>query len=249
MPKKIINICLLASIGFLFSFKGSDFKAGQLKYARVQAAYQSNWGTLQALLRSKQVDPANFDLYLRTFKYEKAVELWVKNSHAKTYTLLKTIPVCAGSGALGPKRRQGDRQVPEGFYKIDFLQPYSDYHLALKVSYPNSSDRIKATAKDPGGDIMIHGNCVTIGCIPLQDAPIEEVYVLCVETMNRNRTVKADIYPCYFTSANNTMLARNFPQHAAFWSSLKKAYDHFELNHSLPKISTDKNGDYQVAAN
>ena len=247
MLKKIIKSCLLASIGLLFSFYDGNFKAQQLKSSRVKLAYQKNWVSLQALLKSTGVSATDFDLYLRSFKQEKSLEIWVKNSADQKYKLLKTLSVCATSGTLGPKRRQGDGQIPEGFYTIPSLQPYSNYHLALKVGYPNQSDRIKATAKDPGGDIMIHGNCVTIGCLPLQDEPVEELYVLCVETMNRNKTIHADIYPCKFTEKNSDLLAdKNFAENTAFWESLKKGYNYFELNHSLPKISTDKKGNYII---
>ena len=196
MFKKIINSCLLASMICFFSFHSEKdgFKTGQLKSSRFKAAYQKKWPALQQLLNAKHIDINNFDIYLRAFKYESQLELYVKNKDDKAFQLLKTIPVCAKSGVLGPKRRQGDGQVPEGFYEISSFNPYSSYHLSLKVGYPNKSDLIKATG-NPGGDIMIHGCCVTIGCIPLENEPIEEVYVLCVEAKNRNRMIRADIYP------------------------------------------------------
>ncbi|MEJ7677428.1 MAG: L,D-transpeptidase family protein [Segetibacter sp.] len=82
-------------------------------------------------------------------------------------------------GAIGPKRLQGDYQVPEGFYYINEFNPKSTYHLSLGINYPNASDRVLSDSIKPGGDIYIHGNCVTIGCIPLQNDQIEELYILC----------------------------------------------------------------------
>ena len=141
-----------------------------MKNKRVKAAYDHKWAGLQNLLTEKGVNKSRFELYTRVFKEENLLEAWVKSGNSGDYILLKTFSICAKSGVLGPKRRQGDGQVPEGFYEISSFQPQSSYHLALKVAYPNKSDRLKATSKDPGGDIMIHGNCVTIGCIPLAEA-------------------------------------------------------------------------------
>jgi murein L,D-transpeptidase YafK len=247
--KKIIKSGLLVCLGFLFSFQEGSFKAVQLKYSRVKTAYEKKWPVLKALLTSKNLQTDKFDLYLRAFKQDGLLEVWAKNKTDKQYQLLKTFPVCATSGALGPKRKQGDGQVPEGFYEIAAFQPHSNYHLALKVGYPNKSDRLKATGSDPGGDIMIHGNCVTIGCIPIQNEPIEELYVLCVEAKNRNSILYTDIYPFKFNEKNTTAINLNQNSETVLlWNSLKKAYDHFELNHTLPKITTDTKGNYTVVA-
>jgi len=86
-----------------------------------------------------------------------------------TYTLVKNYPICATSGLLSPKRRFGDEQVPEGF------NPQSNFQLSLHVSYPNAADRISGS-KQNLGDIFLDGNCVTIGCIPITDDEIKEVY-------------------------------------------------------------------------
>jgi murein L,D-transpeptidase YafK len=102
-------------------------------------------------------------VYLRSFKMEKELEVWVKNDEAESFKLYKTYNVCAGSGTFGPKRREGDKQIPEGFYYINEWKPNSNYHMALGLNYPNPSDLILSDQMKPGGDIYIHGNCVTIG--------------------------------------------------------------------------------------
>jgi murein L,D-transpeptidase YafK len=247
MFHKIINTCLLVCAGLLFSFQEPSFKAAQLKNSRVKAAYEKKWSSLKLLLTTNEIQTGNFDLYLRAFKNEAVVEAWVKNKEKNAYTLLRSFSICASSGKLGPKRKQGDNQVPEGFYEITAFQPQSSYHLALKVGYPNKSDRLKAPNGDPGGDIMIHGNCVTIGCIPIENEPIEELYVLCVEAKNRNAVIRTDIYPFKFGSkTEGLMRAQTDREILNLWSSLKTAYDCFEKNQRLPQILTDKKGNYII---
>lgn len=251
LNNKVIKLALLVSVIFSLSFQSSDdtFKKSQTKYKRVKTAYDKKWENLQKLLKEKGVESQNFELHLRGFKQEKQLEVWARSKGATKYELVKTIPICASSGGLGPKRKQGDGQVPEGFYEVSWFNPMSDYHLGLKINYPNSSDRIKATGKDPGGDIMIHGNCVTIGCIPLENEPIEELYVLCVESKNKKHSVGVSIYPCQLTKqkldALNTTYASD-SEKIQFWASLKKVYQFFEDNKYMPKIKVSKEGNYEL---
>ena len=86
-------------------------------------------------------------MYLRSFKYDKQLEIWVKSSAKEPYKLFKTYKVCQQSGAMGPKRVEGDYQVPEGFYYINEFNPNSNYHLSLGLNYPNASDRILSDEK------------------------------------------------------------------------------------------------------
>ena len=248
MKKKIINTCLLVILIACLSFKittENGFKAAQLNNKRVKKAYEKKWANLQTQLESKKIDKANFELYFRVFKLEKEFEVWAKNKADLKFTLLKKIAICASSGELGPKRKQGDYQVPEGFYEVATFNPNSNYYLAMKINYPNQSDRLKKTATDAGGDIMIHGNCVTIGCIPLEDGPIEDIYILAVEAKNRKLTTQLAIYPCRFNEKNNAMLLKNFDlEKNKFWETLKKPCAHFEKSNTLPKISVSKIGDY-----
>ncbi|MGZ3882714.1 MAG: L,D-transpeptidase family protein [Bacteroidia bacterium] len=248
--KPIINTAL-----FIFLLAGSplwaqnsSFKDAQLKNGRVKQAYATKWEPLAKELKAKSVDPANFDVFIRVFKLEKELELWVKNKSDKSYTFLKKIAVCASSGDLGPKRREGDRQVPEGMYEISVFNPASDYFLAVKVSYPNQSDRI--LAKGPtGGDIMIHGNCVTIGCIPLQDEPVKDLYLLCVEARNRKSPIRVEIYPCHLKEENLTKLKNAYPEEKVnFWNNLKTAYAYFEAHQQPVKYTIDKKGNYVFKA-
>jgi hypothetical protein len=117
-------------------------------------------------------------------KNEKRLEVWVAGS-GSGFSLLKTYPVLAASGALGPKLQEGDLQVPEGIYRIESLNPNSMFHLSLRVNYPNSFDRAKAAVdgrSNLGGDIMIHGNKCSIGCLAMGDPAAEELFVLAART-------------------------------------------------------------------
>ena len=103
-------------------------------------------------------------LLILAFKREATLEVWASDGEAQNYLLLKLFRICASSGEWGPKRRYGDGQVPEGFFEIDQFDPESAFYPSLWVSYRNRSDRVHGSRANPGGDIYVHGNCVTIGC-------------------------------------------------------------------------------------
>ena len=124
-------------------------------------------------------------------KAEKRLEVWVSGDGTK-FQLLTNYPIRAASGVLGPKLREGDRQVPEGLYRIELLNPNSLYHLSLRVNYPNDFDRRQAKAEGRtrlGGDIMIHGSDVSIGCLAMGDAAAEDLFVLAAETGLKNISI------------------------------------------------------------
>jgi hypothetical protein len=133
------------------------------------------------------------------FKQERLLEVWVAGVSGG-YRHLKTYPILAASGTLGPKLREGDRQVPEGVYRVESLNPNSAYHLSLRLNYPNEFDRTMAVADGRsalGGDIMIHGSDVSIGCVAVGDQAIEELFVLAAETGLSNIAVilaPSDLY-------------------------------------------------------
>jgi len=155
-----------------------------MKAPKVAVAYKEKWPEIKRKLCNMHIDTAAFRIFIRGFKSEKKLELWVSSKTNPVYQLYDVYPICASSGQPGPKRREGDGQVPEGFYSISVFNPYSNYYISLGINYPNQSDRILGDKNALGGAIMIHGNCVTIGCIPLTDDKIKEVYVLAVEAKN-----------------------------------------------------------------
>lgn len=229
-----------------FQLSAQTFKATQQKAARVKTAYSEKWEGLKADLKKKGISE-NFEMYLRVFKENKIVEVWLKSKGEREYKLFKTYNICASSGELGPKRKQGDGQVPEGFYSIAVFNPYSSYHLSLGVSYPNASDKIIGKG-NLGGDIMIHGNCVTIGCMPLTDTYIKEVYVLAVEARNNGQqTIQVHIFPTKMDEKGMDYLEEVNSSQLDFWKNLKTGYDYFEQKKQLPRVSVDKMGKYLIS--
>lgn len=113
-------------------------------------------------------------------KEPKEFRLYAANARGERWRMVKNFRVEAASGEDGPKLRSGDKQVPEGIYRIESLNPKSQFHVALRVSYPNAFDRARAEADgrtNLGGDIMIHGEAASIGCVALGNEPIEELFV------------------------------------------------------------------------
>jgi len=146
----------------------------------VRAAYARCWPLLAARLQARHLDPARLEVFFRLIKTHRALEVWARNQGDAAFLLLASYPLAATSGTLGPKRRAGDGQVPEGCYTIDRFNPRSRYHLSLGLDYPTPDDILATGLADPGGDIFLHGSDVTDGCLPLTDAGIEEVYLLAV---------------------------------------------------------------------
>ena len=130
------------------------------------------------------------EVTLVALKEEKLVEVYVKEGSWKR---VRTLPICAASGKMGPKLREGDFQVPEGVYEIPYLNPNSRFHLSLRVNYPNEFDRKMAQGStregDLGGDIMIHGECLSRGCIAVGNLLAEDIFVLVADAGVENTRV------------------------------------------------------------
>jgi murein L,D-transpeptidase YafK len=216
---------------------------------RVAAARQNKAEILSKLFAAAGVSYPPEELYLRAFKQEKELEVWA-GARGQALTKVKTYPVCYASGELGPKRREGDLQVPEGFYTIDLFNPWSNYHLSIRVSYPNESDRILGQ-RPLGGAIMVHGNCVSIGCIAIEDGPIEELYVLTLDSRAKmGRNVPIHIFPRRLDAAGLAELAK-LPhaneQLISFWQGLEPGWRIFEETKRPPRVSVEpKTGAYRV---
>lgn len=224
-----------------------SFKEKQLQHSRVKIAYEEKEKIVQHYFTNAALPYKGFSLFIRAFKKERTVEAWVKTSGSLTYTLLKTFPFCASSGELGPKRTEGDLQIPEGIYSLNHFNPQSNFHLSLGVSYPNASDKILSDKKSPGSAIYIHGNCVTIGCIPLTDAKIEELYILAVEAKNSGqKNIPIHIFPSRLGEKDFQKLQTDFPgsPHLNFWGNLKNVFDDFEKTKTLKPVKINGKGEY-----
>ncbi|MEO6537723.1 MAG: L,D-transpeptidase family protein [Ferruginibacter sp.] len=188
-------------------------------------------------------------MYIRSFKFDRQLEVWVKAEPKEPYKLFKTYKVCTQSGTTGPKRAEGDYQVPEGFYYINEFNPNSNYHLALGLNYPNASDRILSDSLRPGNAIYIHGNCVSTGCIPVSDIPIEELYIIASTVKDQGQEfIPVHVFPVRYNNKKsmdylNTSI-KNKPNLQQFNINLKEAFDFFELKKQLPIIMVNRKGEY-----
>jgi murein L,D-transpeptidase YafK len=248
-PMRFLRILLLLLPLFLFSFFSNNFKKEQLKYPNVRAAYKEKWASVKDKPHRAGIDTNNYQVYIRVFKREAKLEVWAKLINAATFSLVETYDICRSSGTIGPKRRQGDGQVPEGFYEVESFNPQSEFYLALRVNYPNEADKINSRGIDPGGDIMIHGNCVTIGCMPLTDDKIKEVYIMAVEAKNKGQQhIPIHIFPTRLDDAGVNWLSTQKVDSATqnLWASLKQGYTYFETKRMLPQIHVNSNGTYTI---
>jgi murein L,D-transpeptidase YafK len=187
---------------------------------------------LLSLLRQKKM-PINSPILVRVFKEEAELEVWKQDTTGR-FEILKTYPICRWSGDLGPKFQEGDRQTPEGFYRVtpELMNPHSSYYLAINVGYPNNFD--KANNRD-GSLLMIHGDCSSSGCYAMTDEQISEIYSLARDSFQGGRpSFQVQAYPFRLTPANLAR-HRNNPN-LAFWKMLKIGNDHFETTHLEPKV-------------
>jgi murein L,D-transpeptidase YafK len=220
----------------------------QWKFPRVRTAAAQKDALLRERFQAKGLPYPPHAILLRAFKREASFELWATAAADKPYVLVHDYRICTSSGVLGPKRRFGDGQVPEGFYELDSFNPQSNFFLSMHINYPNASDRILGFRQNPGGDIFLHGNCASIGCIPITDDGIKEAYWLAVLVHSQGRQhLPIQIFPARLTENGLRSLAaahRNQSELISFWSNLKEGYDLFERSHRPPQVSTRPDGSY-----
>jgi murein L,D-transpeptidase YafK len=193
-------------------------------------------------------------MFIRAFKLDRQLEVWVKSDYTEKFTLFKVYKVCATSGTVGPKRKEGDKQIPEGFYYINEFKPNSNYHLALGLNYPNAADAVQSDRNHPGGDIYIHGDCVTIGCLPITDSLIEQVYYMASVVKEQGQDfIPVHIYPMRYDNQQSAeqfvLRTKNKPEVQQFAQSIRDAYEFFENTHQLPAIFTKEDGSYLISGN
>jgi len=242
------TLIIIVLISMVTPVHSQTFKSNQMKYQRVRKAYDENFNSVDVMLQEKGVAISNMKVFLRAIKFDKKLELYAMNSTDSVFKLIKTYDFCVFSGELGPKREQGDMQIPEGFYHVDRFNPTSYFFLSMGINYPNTSDRKLTTARDPGGDIFIHGDCVSVGCIPITDKWIKELYVICTEARNNGQSkIPVHFFPFRMDeySQNRLRYSTNLKR-LEFWDSLVDGYHYFETKRQLPKVKINSNGFYRV---
>ena len=180
-------------------------------------------------------------VFIRIFKEERHLELWMQQPGKQTYKLFRTYHIAAMSGSLGPKLAEGDRQAPEGFYFVprSRMNPNSNFHLSFNLGYPNGFDRAHQRT---GSALMVHGNKVSIGCFAMTDPKIEEIYTLCDAAHNSGQDYfRVHSFPFRMT-ANRMAQAKESKWHS-FWQNLQQGYDLFEKS-TIPPNTTVQNKRY-----
>lgn len=172
-------------------------------------------------------------IFMRIFKEESELEIWKKRDDGR-FHLFKTYPICKWSGKLGPKVKTGDKQAPEGFYRVSHAQlnPNSKFHLSFNLGYPNAFDKANGRT---GAHLMVHGSCSSAGCYAMTDALVEEIYILAREAfVGGQRSFKVHAFPFRMTAGNMKRHHRN--KWYSFWRQIKEGYDIFEISRIPPKV-------------
>ncbi len=188
-------------------------------------AYQPLSPQVLALMQDKGTTPSA-PMLIRAYKKEAEFEIWKMKADGH-YALLKTYPMCRWSGQLGPKEREGDRQVPEGFYAITpgQMNPNSNYYLSFNVGYPNAYDRAHGRT---GQSIMVHGACSSAGCFSMTDEQIAEIYAIAREAFaGGQNAIQMQSLPFHMTAEN--LAKYRLDPNIAFWKELKTGADNFEV--------------------
>ena len=217
-----------------------------LKKDRVAAARAAGGEAIQRRFTDAGLAYPPREIFLRAFKHEMELELWAREKD-EPFRKVATFAVTAPSGEPGPKRREGDGQVPEGCYVIHVFNPKSRFHLSLGLNYPNESDRILSDRERPGGEIYIHGGAASIGCLPLGDPAIEEVYLAALDTRTRGQSrIPVHIFPARMEGDAWKSFASAKPELRAFWRNLQPIHDAFERTRLVPQVVVESDGKYRA---
>ncbi len=248
MYKKILIIAMFAAGKF---GNCQSFIEMQLRFDRVNNAMKSSDNSMREAFAEANIAYPPKYIYWRAFKTEKELELWAGDDPYKPHKLIKTYQVCRLSGTLGFKHHEGDEQIPEGLYFINHYNPFSSYHLSFRVSYPNGVDSFWGDRKSLGGQIYIHGQCETIGCLPMTDSIMQEIYWISIQAQSWQgfgAKVPIHIFP-YRPINEKIALNSNYwlieaQKYSPRWKNLFYAHEHFERKHFPGRAYHNGNGYY-----
>jgi murein L,D-transpeptidase YafK len=250
MRRVLLKVMMLVSLLVFVngSVKKPQFLTEQKNHPRVKQAIKKKESLVRERLKNHYINLDDFNLLMVAYKAEKRLDIFAKKPHERRYIKIISYPICDISGKMGPKRKRGDLQTPEGFYHIDRFNPGSSYHLSFRVNYPNLADRRKSPYSDLGGDIYVHGSCATIGCLPMTDELIEEIYIMAIYAMNSQEKIPVYIFPFEMNNDNFYKYSHLYSAKKDlidFWKNLKLGWDLFNVNNRELKFDIDKTGDYQ----
>lgn len=236
-----INKALLAAIALLAVAACQSSRTQGPNIARIEAVKSQRLMGIKSEMNDKGFALGS-PIFIRIFKKTSEFEIWVKNG--KTYSLYKNYPICKFSGVLGPKLKEGDRQAPEGVYNVgkSQLNPNSDYHLAFNLGFPNEYDQSLGRT---GSFLMVHGNCLSVGCYAMTDYAIEEIYIIVEAALNNGqKNVPVLALPFRYEKENQELL--NDEKWGEFWRELANINTFVENEKIFPNIIV-KEGHYVIA--
>jgi murein L,D-transpeptidase YafK len=251
MPVRPLILLIIACFSVITALaQGDAAYTNNPRYTpKVNEVFNRREDSLKAQFEAKRLKWPVREIYLRSFKLDAQLEVWVREEPGSLFKFFKSYKICAPSGKLGPKRKEGDKQVPEGFYYINELNPRSNYHLSLGINYPNISDRIMGDSVRPGSAIYIHGDCVSVGCIAINDEQIEEVFMMVATARaNGQEFVPIHIFPARFNNVKaveplNRVVKEN-TSYLPILKTMQSVFYYFEQNRIIPPVLVNRNGGY-----
>jgi murein L,D-transpeptidase YafK len=231
--------CVLPAIGAACSEHPLELPGPQRAALAIERASPSLNRRLAAL-GANLGDP----VFIRAYKQEKRLYLYVQPGRTGRFVEFESWPICAASGFVGPKKAEGDKQVPEGVYGVtaEAMNNASSYHLSMNVGYPNAFDQSHGRT---GSFIMIHGRCESIGCLAMTDPVIEDIWTL-VSAAHREGQTKVDVHILPFVLNEKALEGYAQSEHLAFWTDLMAIQNAFNSS-GVPPVVTVNSGRYVVA--
>ena len=230
-----ILLCFIVLFFFLFSpqiVHPASEAPMPMSYVSI-GAYLRSYDRLSERLKKKKLELGN-PLFIRIFKASKELEVWLLGANGR-FELYKTYSICDHSGELGPKLETGDKQSPEGFYRVgaDQMNPWSKYHLSFNLGYPNEFDQAHDRT---GAALMVHGRCSSEGCYAMTDYYMDEIYTLADAALSGGQAqFQVHIFPFRLTAEN--IQSRRNSRWFEFWLNLKQGFDIFEKNRIPPQVA------------
>ncbi len=250
LKKIIAPLFVLIAVAFTGTAQTSYLNLVQSS-AKTTGLFNKVEDSLRKQFEAKKLQWPPQEVYIRSFKYDRLLEVWVKSESKGAFKLFKTYKICMQSGTIGPKRMEGDFQMPEGFYYINEFKPNSNFHLSLGLNYPNASDKILSDSYHPGNSIYIHGKCLSVGCIAIDNLPIEELYLMTSYARDAGQEfIPVHVYPVKYNVKKSfeylAQITKENQPLQQFAISLKSAFDYFEDKKQLPLVLVNKKGEYII---
>jgi murein L,D-transpeptidase YafK len=239
------TLFILGGCSEIHKLRGTSTDDAQQKALNVSAKKDLPSSERSVEIVARQVGPLGEQLsgkglklgnavFLQIFKREGEVKVWMEPEKGQAYKLFKTYPICNFSGDLGPKLKEGDKQSPEGFYNVSpgAMNPFSNYHLSFNLGFPNAFDRSLGRT---GSYLMVHGNCVSVGCYAMGDDQIEEIYTL-AEAALKGGQKSFEVHAFPFDMTEENLAEHKYSRWYHFWKNLKDGYDAFDETKRPPKV-------------